>query len=137
MSNIIERALALRETIEELAVNLDDTQALDNVELFPNWTGDAHPYAVGDRVKYHDVLYKCIQAHTSQSDWNPEDAHSLFAVVLIPDPEVIPDWVQPDSTNPYMTGDKVRYNGLVYESLIDGNVWSPDSYPQGWKLIGA
>lgn len=137
---IIERATELRHTIEELSVNLTDESALDNVELFPTWTGDGHSYSVGDRVRYHDILYKCIQAHTSQTDWNPEIAFSLFAKVLIPDPDVIPVWEQPDSTNPYMRGDKVHYpneDSPVYESLIDSNVWSPDAYPAGWQIVGA
>ena len=63
------------------------------------------------------------------------DAASLWAKVLIQNPDVIPEWEQPDSTNAYMTGDKVIYNGLVYESVIDNNVWSPEAYPAGWKLI--
>ena len=92
-------------------------------------------YAVGDRVRYDSVLYKCLQAHTAQTTWTPTDAPSLWAKVLIPDPEVIPEWEQPDSTNPYMKGDKVTYKGKTYESLIDNNVWSPEAYPQGWKEV--
>ena len=59
----------------------------------------------------------------------------MWALILIPDPEVIPDWVQPDSTNAYTKGDKVRFEGKVYESLIDNNVWSPAAYPAGWKEV--
>lgn len=53
-----------------------------------------------------------------------------------PEPEDIPEWVQPTGAHDaYQTGDKVRYNGVVYESLIDGNVWSPEAYPQGWRVV--
>ena len=62
-------------------------------------------------------------------------AVSLWAKILIPDPEVIPDWEQPDSTNPYMKGDKVRFEGKVYMSVIDNNVWSPAAYPAGWREV--
>jgi len=62
-------------------------------------------------------------------------APSLWAKVLIPDPDVIPEWEQPDSTNPYMIGDRVMFNGLVYESVIDNNIWSPAAYPAGWKQV--
>lgn len=86
-------------------------------------------------MRYEGILYKVLQDHTSQATWTPTDAPSLFAKVLIPDPDVIPDWEQPDSTNAYMTGDKVRFEGKVYESLIDNNVWSPAAYPAGWKEI--
>lgn len=127
---LIERARRLRKTIESLSVNLDDENALENVELFPSWSGDGVDYTLGDRVRYDGKLYRCLQSHTSQDAWNPADATSLWAEVLIPDPDVIPEWVQPESTNPYMIGDKVRHNGKVWVSVVDNNVWEPGVY--GW-----
>lgn len=132
--NIVDRARKLRKVIELSAQSLEDEMALDAVELFAEWKTDT-AYSIDEKVKYNKVLYKCLQAHTSQSDWTPDIAASLFAKVLIPDPEVIPDWEQPDSTNPYMKGDKVRFNGKIYESLIDNNIWSPEAYPAGWQEI--
>lgn len=67
--------------------------------------------------------------------WYPTAAPSLWAKVLIPDTNVIPEWEQPDSTNAYNIGDKVIFNGKVYESLINNNVWSPADYPGGWKEV--
>ena len=131
---LIELARKLRPLIEKAVISLDDTDAIDAVTLFPEWDGAA-AYLVGDRVKYHNILYKCLQNHAAQASWNPEAAPSLWAKVLIPDPEVIPDWEQPDSTNPYMKGDKVRFDGHIYESAIDNNIWSPSAYPNGWLLI--
>ena len=139
MGAIIERARALRSKIEELASDhIEDSDAASFTELFPAWDGNGKAYAVGDRVRYDGTLYKVLQAHTSQADWTPDAAPSLFAEVLIPDPTVIPVWQQPDSTNPYMTGDRVHYpdeNGPVYESTIDNNVWSPADYPAGWSEV--
>lgn len=114
---------------------MSDEDALTGVELFPHWNGDGVEYKADERVSYNGILFKCLQAHTSQITWTPTDAPSLWAKVLIPDPEVIPDWEQPDSTNPYMKGDKVRYNGKIYESLIDNNIWSPTDYPAGWQEV--
>lgn len=128
------RAYILRKLIEIASKSLDDEDALQGIELFPHWKEDTL-YEVDDRVSYEDILYKCLQAHTSQSTWVPPDSPSLWAKVLIPDPEVIPDWEQPDSTNAYMKGDKVRYNGKIYESLIDNNIWSPEAYPAGWSEV--
>ena len=130
--NIIERARQLRAQIEQLAETLDDETALDNVELFSNWAAD-RAYEADFKVRYEGILYKCLQAHTSQSTWNPVDASSLWARVLIPDPEVIPEWIQPDSTNPYMTGDKVIHNGKTWISTVDNNVWEPGVY--GWNEV--
>ena len=137
MDNIIERARILRGTIEEMAQGLDDSTAESVPELFPEWNPEGCDYEPGDRVRAGGVLYKVLQKHTSQSAWTPEEAHSLFARVLPgQDGTEIDDWVQPDSTNGYKKGNRVIYNGKVYESIFDGlNIWSPDGYPQGWQLI--
>lgn len=109
-----------------------DEMSLQVPNLYPAWKVGVN-YTVDDRVLYEEVLYKVLQTHTSQETWTPTDAPSLFAKVLIPDANVIPEWEQPDSTNAYMTGDKVMYNGKTYVSTVDNNVWAPDVY--GWKEI--
>ena len=102
-----EQAEKFREIITAHAEDFSDEEAVQAPHLFPGWNGGGTTYAVGDRIQYGGKPYKCLQEHTSQVTWTPEDAPSLWALILIPDPEVIPDWVQPDSTNAYMTGDKV------------------------------
>ena len=97
---------------------------------FASWDGDGHAYAEGERVSFEGVLYTCLQAHTSQPDWSPTAAPSLWAKVLetgTPDTptEEVPEWVQPDSTNPYPLGARVKHNGKVWESLVANNVWEP------------
>lgn len=129
-----ERAKQLRAIITEAMSKEEDSVVLDNKTLLPQWEAGIQ-YTIDKKILYNDIVYKVLQSHTSQSDWTPDVAVSLFARVLIPDEDTIPDWEQPDSTNPYMTGDKVRYNGHVYESIIDNNIWSPEAYPAGWKLI--
>ena len=98
---LIELARKLRPYIEKAAASLSDEDALEAVNLFPSWDSNEEIYSVGDRVLYNDILYKCLQSHTPQSNWNPETATSLWAKVLIPDANVIPEWEQPDSTNAY------------------------------------
>lgn len=132
---LLELAQKLRPYIEKAALSLSDEDALEAVNLFPSWNGNAVAYKKDDRVTYEGLLYKCLQAHTSQAGWTPTAAASLWAKVLIPDENEIPEWEQPDSTNPYMKGDKVMFNGVIYESTIDNNIWAPDVYPGGWKII--
>ena len=126
------KAKYLRALIERLTATLDDSEALTGVELFPAWQV-GKSYIVGDRIRYNDVLYKVIQEHTSQEDWTPEVAVSLFSKVLISDPTIIPEWEHPNSTNPYKKGDKVAHNGLTWISIIDNNVWEPGVY--GWTKV--
>lgn len=107
--------------IRELAT---DEMSMQVPNLYPTWRPGVS-YIVGDRVLYEDVLYKVLQDHVSQETWTPTAAPSLFARVLIPDANVIPEWIQPDSTNPYMKDDKVTHNGKTWVSMIDNNVWEP------------
>ena len=117
-----------------LADNLTDEQAVQVPLIFEAWQVGVD-YKVGKKLVYEEVLYKVLQDHTSQETWTPKDAPSLFARVLVDDGGAVLDWVQPDSTNPYMKGDRVKFEGKIYESLIDSNVWSPTAYPAGWKEI--
>ena len=134
--NIVELARFYRALIESLVdPNLNDEEALQYIGLFPVWDATA-TYAEGVRCRYMDKLYRCIQPHTAQAEWNPAVATALWAEVL-PGQEgtEIGEWVQPDSTNPYNTGDRVIFEGHIYESVIDGNIWSPAAYPAGWLLF--
>lgn len=127
-----ERARALRPYIEKASVSLPDEDALQAVELFPQWvTGRA--YAVDERLQYKNVLYRVVQAHTSQADWTPDITPALFVIVSL---DEWPEFVQPTGAHDaYNKGDKVTFEGKHYISLIDGNVYSPTAYPAGWKEI--
>ena len=123
----------MRAIIEANSRQATDEEAVNAPYIFPAWDGSGVNYETGDRVQYGGAAYRVLQAHTSQEAWTPDAAASLFAKILIPDPEVIPDWVQPESTNPYMAGDKVKHNGKVWISDVDNNVWEPGVY--GWSEV--
>ena len=125
-------AKAFIEALKVLRSSATDEQALAAPALYPTWTEEVE-YAVGDRVLYNDVLYKVLTAHTSQATWTPDVSASLFAKVLIPDPEVIPEWEQPNSTNTYKIGNKVTHNGKTWVSIVDNNSWEPGIY--GWEEV--
>lgn len=131
----LANAKKLRAGIDSAGAYLTDEQALTVPVIYPAWSGEGTAYVIGDRVLYNGTLYKCITAHTSQPAWTPTDAPSLWTKVLIPTPGEIPDWEQPSSTNLYAKGDKVRHNGKVWTSDIDGNVWEPGVY--GWTEVDA
>ena len=124
------KAKLLRKLIEQLAVTLDDETALTGVELFPMWAiGVA--YAVDDRVQHGGILYKCVQAHTSQADWTPDETPALWVVVAV---EEWPEWVQPTGAqDAYAKDSKVTHNGKKWISSYDANVWEPGVY--GWEEV--
>lgn len=122
------KARKLREVIEQASASLPDETALEGVELFPAWTLD-RAYDAGQRVRYGNKLYRCEQAHTSQSDWTPPKTPALWTEVS--KPGEIPEWKQPTGEqDAYNKGDQVRHADKIWTSDVDGNVWEPGVY--GW-----
>lgn len=115
-------AFAYRHKIETAAVLQSDEQALESIDLFPNWKPDIDVHA-GERYKYDNRLWKVLIDHKTQADWAPNIAVSLFIEVSL---DEWPEWKQPvGATDAYNVGDKVSHNNKHWVSIIDGNVWEP------------
>ncbi len=111
---------------------LSEEELLDMIDLYDNYQV-GKSYKVDDIFKYEGKLYKVIQAHTSQENWLPSELPALY-LNLMPE-NVIPEWVRPTGAHDaYNKGDKVIFEGEVYESTIDNNTWSPTDYPSSWKF---
>lgn len=132
MGSYLKEAQILREAMDVAMKILTDEQALHAVAIYPLWRSDGE-YQKDDRVRYGDVLYKCLTPHTAQPSWTPTDAPSLWAKVVTSDTGEPLPWEQPDSTNPYMKGDKVTHKEQTWVSTIDNNVWEPGVY--GWEVV--
>ena len=108
---------------------IDAATAAEHAELFAPW---AYPvsYKVGNIRRYDGALYKCVQDHTSQADWTPDAAASLWSATSDP-AEEWPAWSQPvGAHDAYSAGAKVSHNGKHWTSNQDGNVWEPGAF--GW-----
>lgn len=129
----VTSAEAMRPVLMKAVASLDDAEASVVPTFFPDWDGNGHEYSVGDRVRYNDTLYKCLQAHTSQATWIPTDAPSLWA--RTDDPAIEwPEWVQPLGTHDaYAKGAKVSHNGKHWISNTPNNTWEPGVY--GWDEV--
>lgn len=127
-----ERARMLRPYIIEASASLPDEDAYYAPELFPAWA-EGVQYVTNERTQYGEKLYKCLQNHTSQADWTPDKAVSLW--VEIPDPsQEYPEWKQPTGAHDaYNAGDKVSHNEKHWISDVDANVWEPGVY--GWTEV--
>lgn len=127
----------VRLAIKQARQITDDKEALEVQALYKQWRKQlGKQLNVGEYVQHNDILYKVLQQHVVQDNWAPDVSPSLFAKVLVdPTGETILEWEQPDSTNGYMKGDKVKFEGNIYVSVIDNNVWSPTAYPTGWELV--
>lgn len=124
-----------RDKVTELLVNLDNDAAIDNAILFPQWKSGMN-YKVDERIRYNNILYIVLQDHTSQEEWRPDVASSLYTRMLRSwEQNIIPTWEQPESTNGFMAGDKVYHNGLLYVSTVDYNTWEPGIEGNPWELV--
>lgn len=127
------KALKLREMLLKAILSLDDSDALQAVELFASWQTNT-AYEAGDRIRYNGQLYRCVQSHTSQESWTPDATPALWTEVA--KPGEIPVWKQPTGAqDAYMAGDKVHYptkEDPVYVNEYDNNIYAPDVW--GWHL---
>lgn len=137
--NRLQAAEQLRKALQMFAASLTDEQAMEVVAVYDPWK-ERKTYAVGEFFTYgvngvgDPQLYKVAQAHTAQADWKPDTNPALYTPIGLDD-SGYPIWAQPTGTHDaYNTGDIVNYNGTRYQSLMDGNVYSPDAYPAGWEV---
>lgn len=138
----IENAKAVREAMDYAGATLSEENALVCVHLYRPW-GVGIVYKIGDYLTYGEnsvgdpQLYKCVQERTSQADWTPDIVPALFTAIGLSE-DNYPVWSQPTGVHDaYNKGDIVDYNGVLYESLIDGNVYSPEENPTGWTEYSA
>ncbi len=136
---VTEQAEAIREAMDAAGATLTDEQALECVRLYRSWEVGKN-YKKDDFLTYgingvgDPQLYKVAQGHTSQADWTPDKTPALYVAIGLDD-SGYPVWSQPTGAHDaYNKGDIVNYNGVLYESLIDGNVYSPEAYPAGWAV---
>ena len=139
-SNMEQASEQIRKALQMFAQTLTDEQAMEISTVYPAYeVGRA--YSADELFTYgiNDVgdpqLYRVVQAHTSQSDWTPDATPALYTPIGLSE-EGYPKWSRPTGAHDaYNTGDIVDYNGTLYKSLIDGNVWSPEEYPAGWEKV--
>lgn len=141
--NKLQNAEQLRKALQMFAQTLTDNEAMEIATVYPEW-GVEISYKINEMVTYgiNEVgdpqLYRCVQAHISQADWTPDVTPALWTSIGLA-PDNIPVWSQPTGAHDaYNKGDRVHFpekDSPVYESLIDGNVYSPEAYPQGWEEI--
>lgn len=128
----LEQATSIAFVVMAESGTIDEVTATEHADLFAEWQSGVS-YTVGSMRRYNDILYKCVQAHTSQDDWTPDVSASLWTAVGDP-AEEYPDWSQPiGAHDAYSIGDKVTHNGKKWISSCNGNVWEPSVY--GWDEV--
>lgn len=136
----LQAAEQLRRALQIFALTLTDDEAMEIATVYPVWNSGVS-YTAGSILQHGEnnvgdpQLYRVAQAHTSQEDWIPSATPALYTPIGLNE-EGYPKWSQPTGAHDaYNIGDIVDYNGTLYESTIDGNVYAPDAYPEGWKVV--
>ena len=130
INTINDRKFYTDADINGVRQNVNEVSQKMNEAIYPSWNPDKFKYFAGEKVSCNGEYYRCIQEHTSQADWSPDVAVSLWARTSDPTEEW-PDWVQPTGAHDaYQKGDKVSHNEKHWISDVDGNVWEPGVY--GW-----
>ena len=130
-TDLVKQAQAIRAGMRALARTAPDEVLLAQpMAMYDEWSADSVAYTLNDIRQYNGLLYRCVQAHTSQATWTPEDAASLWTRIADPAQEW-PEWIQPTGAhNAYAQGAKVSHNGKHWISDVGANVWEPGVY--GW-----
>lgn len=137
--SLLEVRRALQFFVESLDADTDTAKMLEIASVYPAYqVGKAYKtkevFRYGENAVGDAQLYQVLQDHTSAEEWTPDAIPSLYKAIGITE-SGYPEWVQPlGGSDAYNTGDIVSYNGTLYKSTIDGNVWSPVDYPQGWEV---
>lgn len=135
--NKLQKAEQFRRAVQLFVDTLNDEQALEVATMFDEWRPGV-VYTAKARLFYgansvgDPQLYTVSQDHTSQEGWTPDVTAALYTPLGLDD-NGYPVWSQPTGAHDaYNTGDVVNYNGTLYKSTVDGNVYAPDVYPGGW-----
>ena len=130
-NDLVEQAQAIRAGMQALARTAPDAVLLAQpMAMYDEWSAESVEYTLNDIRQYNGLLYRCVQAHTSQATWTPEAAASLWTRIADPAQEW-PEWIQPTGAhNAYAQGAKVSHNGKHWISDVGANVWEPGVY--GW-----
>lgn len=140
MINKIQALEQLRRAVQMFAQTLTNEEAMEIATVYPSYEVGKE-YKAGEMLTYGEngvgdpQLYKVVQDHTSQEDWIPSGSATLYEPIGLTE-QGHPVWSKPSGAHDaYNTGDIVDYNGTLYKSLMDGNVYSPDEYPSGWEVV--
>lgn len=138
--NKLQAAEQFRKALQMFAQSLADEDAMEISAIFPKYeTGKNYKenemFTYGVNAVGDPQLYRVVSAHKAQADWTPDATPALYVPIGLNEAGH-PVWSKPTGAHDaYSTGDVVDYNGALYESLMDGNVYSPEEYPAGWKAV--
>ena len=130
----IEQARKLRPIIEQATESLDDKDASESVELFPHLKGDGSLIKAGTRINWNGVLKQAAVDLWDTDDNTPDNAQTLWADIAYREGiRVIPETIT--AAQAFALDELGWWDGHIYRSTIAANVYTPDQYATGWKMV--
>lgn len=132
--NVIERARMLRTIIEQAAQSLDDKTASSSAELFPQLKQDGSLVEAGTRISWHGKIKRAATALWDTAENNPDNAPTLWVDIEYRDGyRIAPETFA--ATNAAMLGEYMWFGDVLYESKMNGNVYTPEQAPNAWQIV--
>ena len=138
--NKLQAAEQLRKALQIFAQSLADDEAMEVATVYPKYEiGKLYKakemFVYGENGVGDPQLYRVVSEHTSQADWTPDKTPALYTPIGLNE-NGYTVWSKPTGAHDaYNMGDIVDYKGTLYKSLINGNIYSPEEYPQGWEVV--
>ena len=129
-----QEAQTIRGFIETAAEGLDDATASQMALLFPGLKGDGSLVKSGTRINWNGVVKRAAVDLWDTETNNPDNAPTLWEdLAYIDGIRIIPDVITAGTA--FSKGEQGWWNGALYESQADNNVWTPDAYPAYWEEV--
>ena len=129
-----QEAQTIRGFIETAAEGLDDAAASQMALLFPGLKGDGSLVKSGTRINWNGVVKRAAVDLWDTETNNPDNAPTLWEdLAYIDGIRIIPEVITVGTA--FSKGEQGWWNGALYESQADNNVWTPDAYPAYWTEV--
>lgn len=134
-------ALTYKEADEFIAAFLamrdgaDDALASVAVDVYPELNEDGELIKSGTRIKWNGILKRAAVDLWDTSENNPDNAPALWEDIEYKNGyRMIPETITVGTA--FALGEYGWWNGVLYKSLLNANVYTPDAYPAGWEQVG-
>ena len=132
--SILENARKLRAAMTKAAISLDDATASTAPEMFPRLKQDGSMIPAGTRINHDGTIKRAAVNLWDTKENNPDNAPTLWADLSYKDGyRIIPETIT--VTEAFTDGEYGWWNGVLYKSLTDNNVYTPEQYPDNWEKV--
>ncbi len=128
-------ALKLRALIEQASASLPDKEASEGVSLFPRLKQDGALVSAGTRINHNGVIKRAAVDLWDTEANSPDNAPSMWEDIAYREGfRIIPAVITAGTA--FAKDEQGWWGEVLYRSLIDANVYTPEQYPAGWALVG-